>query len=84
MVVVCLSRFDQNLCLAVAKVSDLLSACLSSVYLPGRFTLAVNMQTFLSIKNKKISFVCYAWMEDRHQSKVLCPIKLSNEFKDAK
>lgn len=51
--VVCLSRFYQDLCLDVTRVSDLLSACLLSVYLPGRFILAVNKQTFLSKKTKK-------------------------------
>lgn len=49
----------------MCPVSDLLSACLLSVYLPARFTLAVNMQTFLSKKKKQKTFVCYAWVQER-------------------
>lgn len=57
----CLSRFYHNLHLAVAKVSDLLQACLltlSLVYLLGRYPLAINMQTFPPLKKKKNLSLC--------------------------
>lgn len=66
--------FIKNVCLDVTRVSDLLSACLSSVYLPGRFILVVNKQTFLSKKQKK-TFVCYAWTEDRPLIETAVPDK---------